>query len=54
MDVFKKHQLAIARRTLRMPDALLNMIGGMTKEEARKILEKEKGKPKTRKPKTEK
>jgi hypothetical protein len=40
LTVFEHHQLKIAKSTLAMPDAILGMMGGMTKEEARKILEK--------------
>lgn len=39
-DVFKKNQIAIARKTLKMSDAGANVFGGMTKDEARKILKK--------------
>jgi len=37
-DVFKKHQIAIAKATLRMSDAGARIIGGMTKDEAKAIL----------------
>ena len=37
LDVFQKHQLRIAKDTLKMPDAILGVIGGMTKSEARVI-----------------
>ena len=37
-SVARKHQLRIARDTLRMPNAIAKIMGGMTKEEARKIL----------------
>jgi hypothetical protein len=40
MNVFDKHQLVIAKRTLNMPDEILNLIGGMTKEEAKQLIEK--------------
>jgi hypothetical protein len=39
-DVFAKHQLKIARQTLRYSDAGALIMGGMTKEEARLILAK--------------
>jgi len=39
-DIFKKRQIEIAKKTLRMPDAMVNIIGGMTKAEAREILKK--------------
>lgn len=38
VDVFTRHQIAIARRTLEMSDAGALIMGGMTKEEARAIL----------------
>jgi len=34
------HQIQIAKKTLRMPDAMLGVMGGMTKEEAKEILRK--------------
>lgn len=37
-DVFKKHQLAIAKRTLKAPDAMVAVMGGMDKDEARRFL----------------
>ena len=39
-DIFAKHQIAIAKQTLRMPDEMVRALGGMTKEEAREILRK--------------
>jgi hypothetical protein len=36
----ERHQLAIAKATLKMPDAMLGVMGGMTKEQAQKIVEK--------------
>lgn len=38
-DVFKQHQLAIAKKTLNMPDAMVGVMGGPSKEEARKIVQ---------------
>jgi xanthine/CO dehydrogenase XdhC/CoxF family maturation factor len=38
MDVFKSHQLNIAKKTLRMPDAMVGVMGGMNKADARKFL----------------
>lgn len=38
LTVFEKHQLAIAKRTLKMPDPILAVMGGMTKEEAQEIV----------------
>lgn len=37
-DVFWNHQVKIAKSTLKMNDAILGVLGGMTKAEARKIL----------------
>jgi hypothetical protein len=37
-DIFLKHQVNIAKKTLKMSDAGCMILGGMTKEEARKIL----------------
>jgi len=37
-DVFLRHQLRIARRTLTLSDVGARIMGGMTKEEARRIL----------------
>jgi len=36
----KQHQLAIAKRTLRMPDAIAGVMGGPTKAEAQEIIQK--------------
>lgn len=41
-DVFKKHQLRIAKRTLELSDLGARLMGGMTKDEARAILEADK------------
>lgn len=38
MDVFKKHQLKIARSTLKLSDIGAKILGGMSKEQAREIL----------------
>ena len=43
-DVARKHQLKIARDTLRMSDVGAQIMGGMTKEEARDFLRKYAGK----------
>lgn len=40
MDTATKHQIEIAKKTLRMPDAMAKVMGGMTKEEARELLKK--------------
>ena len=37
-DVFLKHQVAIAKKTLKMSDEGALVMGGMTKAEARAIL----------------
>jgi len=37
-NVFLMHQINIAKKTINMPDAILNVLGGMTKKEAKKIL----------------
>lgn len=39
-SVFDEHQIMIAKSTLRMPDAMANIMGGMTKARARRILKK--------------
>jgi hypothetical protein len=38
IDPVLSHQLNIARRTLEMPDHQVAVMGGMTKEQARKLL----------------
>ncbi len=40
MNVFDKHQLRIARDTLKMSDEGALIMGGMTKEEARKVIKR--------------
>lgn len=40
VDVFTKHQIKIAKQTLRMSNAGAFIMGGMTKDEARTILKK--------------
>ncbi len=37
-DVFARHQTKIARNTLRLTDAGASILGGMTREEARRYL----------------
>jgi len=37
-DPIIRHQIEITKRTLKMPDALLAVMGGPSKEEAKKIL----------------
>jgi len=36
LTVFEKHQLKIARQTLKMSDQMARIMGGMSKEEAKK------------------
>ena len=40
LTVFEKHQKKIAEATLRMSDAMINIMGGMTKQEAQEFLDK--------------
>lgn len=40
MDVFARHQIRIAKRTLELSDVGALILGGMTKDEARKVLNK--------------
>jgi hypothetical protein len=40
MDIAYQHQLRIARDTLRMPDAMAAVMGGMTKAEATEFMRK--------------
>ena len=44
LSVFDKHQLKIARDTLKMSDIGIQIMGGMTKQEAREIIFKLTGK----------
>ena len=44
LSVFDHHQLKIARDTLKMSDIGARCMGGPTKEEARKIIERITGK----------
>lgn len=37
LNVFQKHQLAIAKKTLKMTEEMANVMGGMTKAEAKII-----------------
>ncbi len=39
-DPIIRHQIEIAKRTLKMPDALLAVMGGPSKEEAKETLHK--------------
>lgn len=39
------HQLKIARATLKMPDEMIGVMGGMTKEQAREIVARWESKP---------
>ncbi len=45
MNVPDKHQLRIARDTLRMSDAGAHIMGGMTKDKAREVILRLTGKP---------
>ena len=38
-NVFLLHQINIAKKTLKMNDIFINVMGGMTKKEAIKILQ---------------
>jgi hypothetical protein len=40
LDMFEKHQLKIAKQTLRMPDPILGVMGGMNKAEAKEIIKR--------------
>ena len=40
LSVFDKHQLKIAKDTLKMSDVGAAIMGGMTKEEARQIIKR--------------
>ena len=44
LDVFDRHQLAIARRTLQLSDTGALILGGMTKEQAREVIKRLTGK----------
>jgi hypothetical protein len=44
LSVFEKHQLKIARQTINMPDAMVGVMGGPSKEEAREIVRRLTGK----------
>ena len=37
LNTFQKHQLAIAKRTLKMPKEMVGVMGGMTKAQAKVI-----------------
>ena len=40
-DVAREHQLRVARATLKMSDIIVRVMGGMTKDEARRVLREE-------------
>lgn len=44
LTIPEKHQLRIARRTLKMADVFVHIMGGMTRQEAREIVRKLGGK----------
>ena len=45
MNVFDKHQLVIAKKTINMSDAIANVMGYPNKEQAKEIILKITGKP---------
>jgi len=47
LTVFEKQQKKICEDTLKMSDAVLNFIGGPTKQEAKEFLEKINGRSKS-------
>lgn len=47
LSVPERHQLKIARGTLKMPDEIVGVLGGMDKEEARQIIRRFKGRKQT-------
>ena len=44
LNVFDTHRLAIAKRTLQMTDIAVYVLGGMTKQEAVKVIRELTGK----------
>jgi hypothetical protein len=44
LTVPEKHQLKIARQTLKMNDVMARVMGGMTKDEAREVIKRLTGK----------
>ncbi|MAH48570.1 hypothetical protein CMI37_22285, partial [Candidatus Pacearchaeota archaeon] len=40
LSIPEQHQLRIARRTLKMPNAMVGIMGGPNKEESRKIIKR--------------
>lgn len=44
LTIFKKHQLKVAKDTLKLSDAGVFILGGMTKKEAKEIIKKLTGK----------
>ena len=44
LSIHEQHQLKIARKTLTMPDAMVGVMGGPNKEQARAIILKLTGK----------
>ena len=43
LTIPEQHQLKIAKDTLKMPDAMVRVMGGMSKEEAREVIKKLEG-----------
>ena len=41
LSIFDKNQLIIARKTLKMVDVMVEIMGGMTKKEAEQITKKQ-------------
>jgi hypothetical protein len=44
LTVFEKHELAIARKNLRMPEAMIGVMGGPSHAQAREIIRRLTGK----------
>ena len=40
LTAIEKHQLAIAKKTLKITDLAVELLGGMTKKEAKEIIKK--------------
>jgi hypothetical protein len=46
LTIPEKHQLKVARKTLETPNAMLGIMGGMTKSEARAVIKRLTGRDK--------
>lgn len=44
LSIFDRHQLNIARKTVNMPQAMIDILGGMTLNEAKEIIKRLTGK----------